>query len=339
MNIFSNHQIDLTGVKAPEFPPKTEWFNSPPLTIRELTGQGKAVLVDFWTYSCINCQRTLPYLREWWKKYKDKGLVMIGVHTPEFEFEKNPRNLEQALKKYKVTWPVVLDNGHRIWDLYNNHFWPSEYLINPQGKIIYTHIGEGNYQETELQIQKALSLEDKGIPLAGQKILEPAVLRQTPELYCGYLRGALGNMEGYQKDKEHRYEIKMPEKNLEPDLLYLEGIWEAKREYIEHPRQTKELEDFIIIPYKAKKVYLVMESASGKPIKAYITLDSTPLRKENAGSDIKFESGRKTYAKSYVKLQFSTLYNLVDTPTFGDHILRISTTEKGLRVFAFTFGS
>jgi hypothetical protein len=119
----------------------------------------------------------------------------------------------------------------------------------------------------------------------------------------------------------------------------LEGVWRAQAEYLEHPRETKELQDFIILSYRAKKVYLVMESASSKPIKAYVRLDNVWLTKENAGSDIKFEKGEPGYEPSYVEVQFSTLYNLVDTPTFGDHIIRISSKDPGLHCFAFTFGS
>lgn len=337
MNIFGFTQPHMSGVEAPEFPQGLIWFNSPPLNIEKL--QGKIILIDFWTYSCINCQRTLPYLKEWWKKYKNKGLIMIGVHAPEFKFEKDPGNLAQALEKYGVTWPVVLDSNYEIWNLYDNHYWPSEYLLDPQGKIIYTHVGEGNYQETELQIQKALSLEEAAIPLVEQISRESFQMGQTPELYCGYLRGALGNMEDYIKDQNHFYEIKMSEQNLEPDLIYLQGVWKAMPEYIEHPQETKNLEDTIILPYKAKKVYLVMESVSQQPLKVYVTLDAVPLTEKNAGSDIKFEAGEKGYAKSYVEVTFSTLYNLVAIPTFGDHILRISTQEKGFRAFAFTFGS
>ena len=126
-----------SGVNAPEFPPKLTWFNSFPLNLKDLTG--KVILVDFWTYSCINCQRTLPYLKQVWEKYKDHGLIIIGVHSPEFDFEKIPDNVKAALKKYEVTWPVVMDNNMEIWSSYANHYWPAKYLINHQGKIIYTH--------------------------------------------------------------------------------------------------------------------------------------------------------------------------------------------------------
>ena len=154
MSLFDNFTSGFGGTQAPDFPDDLKWLNSSPLKLSKL--KGKVVLVDFWTYSCINCQRTLPYLKTWWQKYQDKGLVIIGVHTPEFEFEKELKNVKEALKKYDVTWPVVLDNDYLIWNSFANHYWPAKYLIDHQGKIIYTHFGEGNYQETELEIQKEI---------------------------------------------------------------------------------------------------------------------------------------------------------------------------------------
>lgn len=337
MSIFGFTSPDIKGLKAPELPPDLPWFNSLPLILKKL--QGKVVLIDFWTYSCINCQRTLPYLKQWWKKYQNKGLVMIGVHAPEFEFEKDPQNVEKALKKYRVTWPVVVDSNYQIWKSYDNHYWPSKYLVDPKGRIIYTHIGEGNYLETESKIQEALKEAgfEVDMKLTDQVSQETVSLGQTPETYCGYLRGILGNKAGYQVDREFTY---IPPDILEPNFLYLEGRWKAMPEYVEHTRNTKELEDVLLLNYRAKKVYLIMESAASKPIKVYITLDVVPLTKENAGSDIKFEpGGGPGYDKSYIEVQFSTLYNLVNTPTVGDHKLRISTNDKGLRAFAFTFGS
>ena len=145
---------DKAGVRAPEFPKGLTWLNSDPLSLENL--KSKVVLVDFWTYSCINCQRTLPYLNQWHEKYKDSGLVIIGVHSPEFDFEKKEENVKEALEKYKVTWPVVLDSKMDIWGSYGNNYWPAKYLISHEGKIIFTHFGEGNYVETELKIQDAL---------------------------------------------------------------------------------------------------------------------------------------------------------------------------------------
>lgn len=319
-----NIPMDIFGqssVNAPEFPDNLTWLNSKPLTIGKLTG--KAVLIDFWTYSCINCQRTLPYLKKWWDKYSQSGLVIIGVHSPEFEFEKSEKNVQAALKKYGVTWPVVLDNDMQIWNSYGNHYWPAKYLIDHQGQIIYTHFGEGNYIETEMQIQSAL--KDAGFKI-DEKMISGSEgssfgSGQTPELYFGSARGSVENIP--------------QDISLQPDQIYTIGKWRQEKEFLQHGRITDDLDDLIILNYTAKDVYLVMESEDGQPAKVYLTLDGVGLNSNNAGEDVKFDEKDR----SYVEVKFSTLYHLVSTPTFGDHTLRLSTTSDRLRCFAFTFGS
>ena len=338
----------MTGsINAPEFPLKDKqwnillWLNLPtgkagtiPITLESL--KGKVVLVDFWTYSCINCQKTLPFLQKWWDKYKDSGLVIIGVHTPEFEFEKDPKNVEEALKKYGVSWPVVLDNDNQIWEAYANHYWPAKYLVDAGGKIIYNHFGEGNYIETELKIQSAL--KDAGFKVSDQIVSETenqsgALWKtQTPELYFGSLRGVVENIPS--------------DISLADDQIYSIGKWDQETEYLQHNRTTEDIEDLVILKYRAKEVFLVMaslaedsesrrESASGEPLKVYVTLDGVPLTEELAGKDVQFDSEDR----AFVEVQFATLYNIISSKTFGDHTIRLSTTSDQLRLFAFTFGS
>lgn len=323
------------AVNAPQFPSNLTWLNSPPLMLKEVLG--RVVLIDFWTYSCINCQRTIPYLRKWWDTYKDHGLVIIGVHTPEFEFEKKTNNVKTACKKYQIGWPIVLDNENLIWDLYSNHFWPAKYLIDHRGKIIYTHFGEGNYIETEVKIQTALKeagfkVSDK---LVSQFDRESGGLwkTQTPETYLGFQRGSIGNSSGIIPNRSNEYKLSKGQ-FFEPDLVYLKGNWRVEKEYLQHGVKTDDLDDLIILNYRAKEVYLVMESEDGEPIKLYITLDGVGLNSENSGKDVKFDKE----GRSYVELQFATLYNLISSHTYGDHILRLSTTSDKLRCFAFTFG-
>ncbi len=311
------------SIKAPEFP-KLTWLNSKALNLDDLAG--RVVLVDFWTYSCINCQRTLPYLKTWWDKYSNNGLVIIGVHTPEFEFEKNLENVKKALEKYEVSYPVALDNDYLVWNSYANHYWPAKYLIDSSGKIIYTHFGEGNYQETELQIQQALQnagfkISDKLVGSLGEEGLS---FEQTPELYFGSARAVIKDVPTGSFASQ-----------LEVDQIYKTGDWKQENEFLEHSGETKDLDDLIILKYKAKTLYLVMESTAHEPIKVYLTLDGVGLKDNGAGRDVKFDSEDR----SYVEVQFSTLYNLIEKQTFGEHILRLSTTSKDLRLFAFTFGS
>jgi thiol-disulfide isomerase/thioredoxin len=145
-----------SGPLAPELLGGGSWINADPLTLAGLGQHGKVVLVDFWTYGCYNCQNTLPYMKQWWEKYKDQGLVIVGVHTPEFASEKELTNVRQAIKDQGIGWPVVQDNDMKIWRAYGNHYWPHFYLVDDRGQIIYDHIGEGAYDETERQIQAAL---------------------------------------------------------------------------------------------------------------------------------------------------------------------------------------
>lgn len=311
-----------SSINAPELPDNLTWLNSRPLYLDRLRGQ--VILVDFWTYSCINCQRTLPYLKKWWDKYKDKGLVIIGVHTPEFEFEKDVENVKKALKKYQVTWPTVLDNDYKIWESFANHYWPAKYLINSQGKIIYTHFGEGNYQETELEIQKALSDAGFKVSDATVGVLEEGITQreQTPELYCGSKRGTVIN-------------VQQNFLNFSPDQIYTIGQWDQEEEFLQHSRSTEDLDDLVILKFNAKTVYLVMESEENEEIKVYVTLDGVGLKGNSPGKDIEFDQENR----SFVRVKMATLYNLVDLDRFGEHTLRISSVSKSLRLYAFTFGS
>ncbi|EYS86856.1 thioredoxin [Cupriavidus sp. SK-4] len=141
--------------KAPEFTGIDKWLNAEPLTVAGL--RGKVVLVDFWTYSCINCINTLPHVRQWYDKYRDKGLVVVGVHTPEYPFEKSTANVQAALKRFDIRYPVAQDNAYATWNAWRNRYWPALYLVDANGSVVYKHFGEGNYAETEAAIQKALA--------------------------------------------------------------------------------------------------------------------------------------------------------------------------------------
>lgn len=193
--ISDSKKLSLTR-QAPEIAGGIAWFNSQPLSLEDL--QRKVVLVDFWTYSCVNCQRTLPFLRQWWEKYKDKGLVIIGVHTPEFEFEKDRESVRKALNRYEVSWPVVMDNDYKIWNAYKNHFWPHKYLVDQSGVIVYDHIGEGAYVETEEQIQRLLGVEDIVVVSDSQFVSFRS--RRTQELYVNN-RGISSGQIGIGQDR------------------------------------------------------------------------------------------------------------------------------------------
>lgn len=231
----------VKGPVAAELIPGGEWFNSPPLTLSDQ--KGKVVLIDFWTYTCINCIRTLPYLKSWHSKYADQGLVIIGVHSPEFEFEKDANNVQQAIDDFGITYPVVQDNNFTTWRAYSNRYWPAKYLIDQDGYVRYTHIGEGDYDETEGAIRELL--EEAGARVEGEvKNAGYTNYARTPETYLGKARRQ------YNAD------------------LNLIGDWHFGQEYA-----VPSAGDALIYKYEAKSVYLVMRSKNGEPTKIKVLLD------------------------------------------------------------------
>lgn len=226
---------------APEFKNIETWLNSPPLTMASL--KGKVVLIDFWTYSCINCIRTLPYLRAWDQKYRDKGLVIVGVHAPEFEFEKNSDNVKMAVKKYQLTYPIALDNTLSTWDNFHNRYWPAHYLIDKEGNVVYTHFGEGAYEITEQNINTLLKLKDSKLTPETNLVQRWDI---TPETYLGSLR------------RTHFID----DQNIPVHHWTLKGQWRIEKEKIISLSPDASIQ----LHFQAKKVFLVMGSENQKPI-------------------------------------------------------------------------
>jgi thiol-disulfide isomerase/thioredoxin len=316
------------GPSAPDFSGGTAWLNSPPLTIAGL--RGKAVLVDFWTYSCINCQRTLPYLKQWWQKYRDQGLVIVGVHTPEFGFEKERANVEQALGTYGVSWPVVMDNDYAIWNAYQNRYWPHKFLIDRAGRVVYDHIGEGGYIETEQQIAAALGLD--AAKVSGDEPPVPISETQTPELYAGYQHGTLGNSEQVRPDRANLFR---DPHEYPADQIVLTGGWVVRDEYIQRAAEDSPGSAKVVLRYRAKNAYTVMGNAGAAPLRVYVTLDGKPLGQGNQGQDIKIDE----QGQSYADVSRQDLYRLVATPSFEEHVIAIWSDSPDFRFYTFTFGS
>ena len=319
-------------MRAPEFPSRLTWLNSDALRMKRLTG--KVVLIDFWTYSCVNCIRTLPHLNEWHDKYADKGLVVIGVHTPEFDFEKDQKNVEAAVKKYKVKHPVVLDPDYKIWKLYANRWWPRTLLVDATGAIVYDHVGEGGYAETEQAIQKALI----GIGQEDLPVVEPDAAigggicyRTTPETYLGFLRGRYGNA-GRLAPKEEQVFTDVTA-DREEDLVYLHGHFVVHGEYVEHTKKLAAATEYLAMKYSAFSVNLVMERTQGRSSIVQVELDGHPLPEDMAGEDVYFEKG-----KALVKITQSRMYRLIDSDTYHRGTVKIKVADAGVRFFAYTFG-
>ena len=307
---------ELIYPKYKEISNPSGFINSNNFTLSEHIGK-KVILIDFWTYSCINCQRTLPYLNEWSSKYKDQGLLIIGIHTPEFKFEEEYVNVQEAVNKFGVNYPVVLDNSYATWQAYKNRYWPRKYLIDIDGYIVYDHIGEGNYEETELKIQQLLEERKNKLKLdnpISRQISRPDnaysvdfTQVKSPEIYFGsqrneYLGNGVKGKKGVQNFEEPTI--------ISPNTLYLSGSWDIQDEYAESISESK-----IIFKYDSKNVYMVA-SAQNDIINS-ISLDDKFVKNLSVNEE--------------------QLYSIIEGNSYSQHTLEIDAPE-GLKVFAFTFG-
>ncbi|WP_108471151.1 cytochrome c biogenesis protein DipZ [Rhodanobacter thiooxydans] len=308
----------------------TQWLNSPPLTTESL--RGKVVLVDFWTYSCINCIRTLPYVRGWADKYKDHGLVVIGVHAPEFAFEKNPANVAKAIKDLGVNYPVALDNDYAIWKGFNNEYWPAHYFIDAQGQIRHHHFGEGEYRESEDVIRQLLveagqknlpggyvSDDHRGVEAAASN--DPT---RSPETYVGYARAM--NFVGGRVAHDDAHDYHAPS-SLAADQWSLDGRWTVHGENAQLDRAG----GAIVYRFRGRDLHLVLGPASdGKPIRYRVTIDGKP-----PGAD----HGMDTDADGNGTITGQRLYQLVrQAHGSGERLFEITFLDPGVQAYAFTFG-
>ncbi len=337
---------------APELVGLKGWANAEPFTLQ--SQRGKVVLVDFWTYTCVNCIRTLPYLREWQSKYADRGLVILGVHAPEFEFEKVRENVLDAIEMHGIQYPVAQDNDMETWRAFRNRFWPAKYLIDKDGYIRYTHFGEGSYDETEAKIRELLMETGEDVrDVSPNTRPEPRVAAdarstgreqgRTRELYAGYGRNynALGggqapyvlHEEYYrQRDAEILYEDPGEHQN---HYMYLNGLWLNTEESLVHARETNDYEDHIALKFFATSVNAVMAPAGTDSFRLRVELDGQPLMPDQAGPDVMFAED----SESYIIVDEARMYRIVNTTTFQEHELTLSSNSPAFSLFAFTFGS
>jgi len=317
--------------KAPDFVGIDKWINSEPLKMQDL--KGKVVLVDFWTYTCINCIRTLPYLKDWDKKYRDDGLVIVGVHSPEFEFEKNYGNVLKAVNDYQIKYPVAQDNHYGTWSAYQNRYWPHEFLIDIDGYIRHDNIGEGNYDETEIMIQTLLQERMKRLNKKNEmtvNLTQPPKLSEigkigTPEIYFGYqfTRGNIG-YNNIPQDSVIDYQFP---KSAAKNYVYLSGKWKNNADNMELASN----EGSMLLIFDAKKINIVAGSENRSD--AYVLLDTNFLDEKTKGSDAEMQNN-----KSIVYISEFKLYNLASAEDGGAHILELQVGGKGFKVYTFTFG-
>ena len=324
------------------------WINSEPTSIAQLTSEGKVVLVDFWTYTCVNCLRTLPFLREWQDKYADNGLVILGVHAPEFEFEKELENVQMSVDDEGIEWPVALDNEMSTWRSFNNRYWPAKYLIDTNGEVRYTHFGEGAYRETELEIRHVL--EESGYDVSGIPIGEventsrdDTARSVTRELYGGYDRnysvyGLYAAQDEYYvgPDREVEYEDIYAERNsYPPQKFVLSGLWRNEQEAIVHARETMDLSDYIALRFHGRSANVVIDPPEPDEFKVYVELDGRWLMENEAGDDIVFDDE----GRSYFNVDEGRMYKIVETPEYVEDTLKLSSDSPNFAIFAFTFGT
>ena len=336
---------ELTGLNG--------WLNGAETTIALELAKGNIVLIDFWTYTCINCIRTLPFLTEWDRKYRDHGLVIIGVHTPEFAFEERIENVRAANAEHNVEYLVAIDNDYRTWRAFQNRWWPRKFLIGPTDDspmgIRYDHIGEGHYQQTERAIREALEAVGRDLSDVPFGVSAPiptrqgGTPRQTRELYMGWRRnvgsgGPYAGQDAYfltgtgidtlffdvdTSDREHNF-------------WYLEGLWRIEDQAIVHARTTDDLEDYVALLIRGRTANVVLTVAEdGEPFRVYVELDGRWLFPNEAGSHIEWDDE----GRSYIRVTENDLYRLVFLPEWSEHELTLRSDSDQFRLFAFTFGS
>jgi cytochrome c biogenesis protein CcdA/thiol-disulfide isomerase/thioredoxin len=314
---------DLSGASA--------WINSPPLTAESL--RGKVVVVDFWTYSCINCLRTLPYVNAWYGKYKDSGLVVLGVHTPEFPFEKDETNVRKAVRDLGIDYPVAMDNDYRVWRAFNNEYWPAHYFIDAAGRVRYHHFGEGDYEESEAWIRSLLEERNHQPPpnratqiaASGAEAAPDLQAVQSPETYIGYIRATnFASPGGFNEDDARFYRAPA---RLKLNEWALTGRWKDEGQIATLLSAT----GGIVYRFHARDLHLVLGQANdGKPVRFRVTLDGKP-----PGTD----HGEDCDANGYGTVTESRLYQLIRQKSGArDRVFRIEFLAPGAQAFAFTFG-
>lgn len=291
------------------------FLNTEPFTLKGLIGK-KVILIDFLTYSCINCQRTFPYLNAWYEKYKDQGLEIVGIHTPEFAFEKDIDNVREAMARFGITHPIVLDNDYATWRAYGNQYWPRKYLIDIHGAIVYDHIGEGAYEETEMKVRELLAERAKVFgeqssvregALASDAMPETAVHARSPETYFGSLRNEY--FINGRRSISGEQTLAVPS-SIIPNALYLSGTWSITPEYAESVSGAS-----VFCRYNAREVYLVAEA-------------DTPVEIEI----------RQDGVTKIMTIRESKLYTIISNLEPGEHLLEIRVRSGKVRLYAFTFG-
>ncbi len=325
--------VSLTGKQAPEFSQLRGWINTAPLAMSGL--KGRVVLLDFWTFSCVNCVRTLPHMKQLHMRYRSDKFVLIGVHTPEFEFEKIPENVTEAVKRFRIEYPVAIDSDNATWKLYGNQYWPRQTLIDENGKVRWEHAGEGEYDKMESKIRELLkeagASPSDNLASTGPRTIEkstPQYQKTTPEIYLGSLRSeGFGNGQVCVPGNCSEY---LDQGKRSRDTPYLNGAWTQFPEYVMH-ETTKP--GYSSLGYEARNANAVLGALKMKPVRVSVELDGKPLGKDKAGSDVQWDS-----EGSYLSVAENRLYDIVRTRDYETHELKLATDAADLCLYTYTFG-
>jgi thiol-disulfide isomerase/thioredoxin len=321
----------------------TGWINSPALTPAQL--HGKVVLVDFWEYTCINCLRTLPYLREWYKRYRGDGFTIVGVHSPEFHFSGETANVTAAARRLGITWPIAVDGDMTIWNRYHNQAWPGEYLFDQNGKLVEKTMGEGGYQATEAKIQSLLKAGNpqlKHLPpvmalLPQDSYAKPGAVcyLQTPEILVGPNRSnAIADMPKYLNPTQDTHYADVDDTHVD-GKVYLDGYWRFSPEGSGQGMVSAGGDGYLAMRYHAIQVVAVLKPENGKPVRVVVTQDGKPVAREDAGSDVHYDAG----GSSFLTVDTPRAYGVIMNKHFGTHELRLKPGGGGLGIYDIAFES
>ncbi|HXH50087.1 MAG TPA: redoxin domain-containing protein [Terriglobia bacterium] len=340
------------GASAPQMAPvpiDVQWVNSPALTMAGL--RGKVVLIDFWEYTCINCIRTFDENKKWYERYHKYGLEIVGVHCPEFDIAYRVTNVKEAVKRFGLPYPVVVDDKFMIWNAYHNSTWPNRFLIDAKGFIRYNRSGEGGDSVLEHAIQQLLKEADPGLEFPSsytippeKNAFAPSCGMTTPEMYVGQWgdRGILSNKQGYRKGKTISYVLPA---SVEDGHAAVSGRWETDRGnkpgqgngmvYRGKKNGDAPSGDELVMRYHARELYSVMNVEHGRPSRVYIRQDGKDLTRQNKGVDVQFDAE----GHSYIEVREPRMYYLTANPKSGSHKVELFPTRSRLTINSFTFGN
>lgn len=308
------------------------WFNGEPVSVAG--HRGEVFLIDFWDYTSIESLRTIPYMREWYRRYGTSNLLVVGVHTPRFRFGRDPERVQNAIQQLGIEYPVVMDNEHLVWTQYDSRVWPTKNLVDRDGFIRFRGVGEGSYVALEHALQNLLfdvspmqDFPDIMAPVRDADHPDAVLFRGTPEVFAGYLRGSLGNVEGFSPESVVDY--------IDPELyvdgrIYLNGLWLNERDCLRWSGEKGT--GHMIFPYNGSELYVVLEPPRNQSVTVTIEQDGSPLTEENRGEDVQIDQ----HGVSSVVVREPRLYSVAKNPEYGKHTLKLMPHSGKLGVYAFS---